>query len=48
MWKMGINNSYTLEVTFCGSKLGKTSNTTPELIINAFSNSSCFVEIIAK
>ncbi|KAM6435884.1 cytosolic carboxypeptidase 3 isoform 1-T2 [Liasis olivaceus] len=22
MWKMGINNSYTLEVTFCGSKLG--------------------------
>ncbi|KAL8221766.1 UNVERIFIED_CONTAM: Cytosolic carboxypeptidase 3 [Gekko kuhli] len=22
MWKMGISNSYTLEVTFCGSKLG--------------------------
>ncbi|XP_008109004.1 cytosolic carboxypeptidase 3 isoform X3 [Anolis carolinensis] len=24
MWKMGISNSYTLEVTFCGSKLGNT------------------------
>ncbi|XP_054843726.1 cytosolic carboxypeptidase 3 [Eublepharis macularius] len=22
MWKLGISNSYTLEVTFCGSKLG--------------------------
>lgn len=23
MWKMGIQNSYTLEATFCGSTLGK-------------------------
>ncbi|XP_044311117.1 cytosolic carboxypeptidase 3 [Varanus komodoensis] len=27
MWKMGINNSYTLEVTFCGSKLGARNGT---------------------
>ncbi|KAK9399829.1 cytosolic carboxypeptidase 3-like [Crotalus adamanteus] len=27
MWKMGINNSYTLEVTFCGSKLGNSNAT---------------------
>lgn len=24
MWKMGINNSYTLEASICGSKLGET------------------------
>lgn len=24
MWKMGINNSYTLEASTCGSKLGET------------------------
>lgn len=24
MWKMGINNSYTLEASLCGSKLGET------------------------
>lgn len=48
MWKMGVNNSYTLEVTFCGSKLGKGSNITPELIINVFNSSSCIGEIIAK
>jgi len=24
MWKMGINNSYTLEASVCGSKLGET------------------------
>uniref|UniRef100_A0A8D0CDF7 AGBL carboxypeptidase 3 n=1 Tax=Salvator merianae TaxID=96440 RepID=A0A8D0CDF7_SALMN len=27
MWKMGISNSYTLEVTFCGSKLGSRNGT---------------------
>ncbi|XP_033018639.1 cytosolic carboxypeptidase 3 isoform X3 [Lacerta agilis] len=27
MWKMGISNSYTLEVTFCGSKLGSRHGT---------------------
>ncbi|XP_042325501.1 cytosolic carboxypeptidase 3 isoform X2 [Sceloporus undulatus] len=27
MWKMGISNSYTLEVTFCGSKLGNRHGT---------------------
>ncbi|XP_026548937.1 cytosolic carboxypeptidase 3 [Notechis scutatus] len=27
MWKMGVNNSYTLEVTFCGSKLGNRNAT---------------------
>jgi len=24
MWKMGISNSYTLEASICGSKLGET------------------------
>ena len=24
MWKMGINNSYTLEASICGSNLGET------------------------
>ncbi|TFK03343.1 Cytosolic carboxypeptidase 3 [Platysternon megacephalum] len=27
MWKMGIRNSYTLEATFCGSKLGNRGGT---------------------
>ncbi|KAM7179792.1 cytosolic carboxypeptidase 3 [Macrochelys suwanniensis] len=27
MWKMGIRNSYTLEATFCGSKLGNREGT---------------------
>nr|XP_023955415.1 cytosolic carboxypeptidase 3 isoform X6 [Chrysemys picta bellii] len=27
MWKMGIHNSYTLEATFCGSKLGNRGGT---------------------
>ncbi|XP_053108789.1 cytosolic carboxypeptidase 3 isoform X6 [Hemicordylus capensis] len=27
MWKMGISNSYTLEVTFCGARLGNSHGT---------------------